>query len=71
MFDWYCEKIEKFRQLPTPLLMVLVLSRFVFGFGLGAALAAPRKSSWRAVGWATMGLAVLLALPAAKEVLED
>ena len=64
----YCDLIAKFRRLPTPLLTLLVLSRFVFGTGLGAVLAAPRKSPWKRVGSGVMAAGVLLALPGAVKV---
>jgi len=63
--------MEKFRRLPTPLLVLVVLARFIFGFGMGASLAAPRGSTWKPVGWTLMVLSVLLALAAGKDVLKD
>jgi hypothetical protein len=67
----YGEIIERFRRLPTPLLYTHVASRFVFGFGLGATLAASRRSSWRMAGWITMILGALLALPGGITVLRQ
>lgn len=67
---WFEEKINKFRRLPTPLLTMLVASRFVFGFGLGALIAAShRRQDWKKIGWVVMAAAVVLALPGAKRVL--
>jgi hypothetical protein len=68
----YCAEIlTKFRRLPTPLLVLAVLSRFVFGVGLGATLAAPRRSSWREAGWAIMALGLLLVLPGAIKLFSE
>ena len=62
------EMICRFRELPTPLLVTGVLSRFVFGFGLGAVLAGSKKSNWKTIGGVTMGAGLVMVLPAAMKV---
>lgn len=68
---WCGERLERVRRLPTPLFVIVVLSRFVFGFGLGAILAAQRRSPWKLVGCIAMALATVMAIPAAEQILKQ
>lgn len=70
--EWFTTKVDKFRRLPQQELIALVFSRFVFGFGLGALLAAfGRRDSWKIIGGVSMALGTLLALPAARRILTE
>ena len=67
-----CEcPLEKFRQLPLPLLMLTIGAKAVFSFGLGAMLAAPKKSCWHGAGCAMMTIGTLMAIPSVVAVLRD
>lgn len=67
----YDKLINKFRKLPTPLLITGVASRFVFGLGLGATLAATtmRRSNWKLIGGIVMAVGTLMAVPVGRRVL--
>lgn len=56
--------LNRFRQLPTPLLIASVLSRFVFGVGLGALLASSTPGNWRRRGWCLLVFGLGLLVPA-------
>ena len=64
--SWFGDKIEKFRQLPTPYLTLHVLGRFVFGVGLGVLLA-----TWLPIwtGWLFIIVALIIVIPSARIIL--
>jgi len=59
----------KLRRMPTPALITVITAKFLFGLGLGAALAAPRGSKGRKTGGLIMLLTTLLSIPLAVQVL--
>jgi len=59
----------KLRRMPTPTLIAVITAKFLFGLGLGAALAAPRESTGRKTGGLIMLLTTLLSIPFAVKVL--
>jgi len=61
--------IYRFRELPTPLLVTAVASRFVFGLGLGALLAGkmPRRHR-KLFGKLMMAVAVAMVCPVGRQV---
>ena len=63
------EMICRFRELPTPLLVTAVVSRFVFGVGLGTLLAGkmPRRHRMR-FSTLMMAAAVAMVLPVGMQV---
>jgi hypothetical protein len=67
---WSGKLIKRFRKLPTPLLAAAVLSRFVFGLGMGATLASTtmRRRNWKLIGGVLMALGTLLVVPAGRRV---
>lgn len=67
--NWLDQLICRFRKLPTPLLVTAVLSRFVFGLGLGAIIAgSAKKANWKLIGSVIMGVGATLVAPAAVAV---
>lgn len=62
--------IARIRRLATPTLVLAIVSRFVFGVGVEAALAGRPGGCWRRFGWFAMLLGTLLLAPAAAEVRE-
>ena len=64
--NWIGNKIEKFRQLPTPYIILHVMSRFVGGVGLGVLL-----TTWLPVwtGWLFIGVAGVIVIPSARILL--
>ncbi len=64
--SWISSKIEKFRQLPTPYIILHVMSRFVGGVGLGVLLA-----TWLPIwtGWLFIGVAAVIVIPSARILL--
>ena len=66
---FYAQILCKFRRLPTPLLVMAVLSRFVFGLGVGELLAVSmRRVNWKLVGGVTLGVGLALVVPAGVKV---
>lgn len=63
---WFGDKMEKFRQLPTPYFTMHIASRFLFGVGLGLLLAI-----WLPVwtGWIFIVVASLIVIPSAMIIL--
>ena len=63
---WFGDKIERFRQVPTPYLSMHITAKFLFGVGLGLLLAI-----WLPVwtGWIFIVISLLIAIPSAKIVL--
>ncbi len=57
--------IDRFRKLPTLILILHVTAKVVFAFGLGVLLGKYLGS----VGWCFLGAGVLLALPGGYRVL--
>jgi hypothetical protein len=65
---WFDQVICRFRRLPQPLLLLAVFSRFVFGIGVGALLAASIKGNWKRIGWILMALGTAMVIPAGREL---
>lgn len=61
----------KLRRMPTPTLIGVITAKFLFGLGLGAALAAPRGSKGRKTGALIMLITTLLSTPLAVKVLSE
>ena len=61
--------IEKFRALPTPLLMAHVAAKFVGGVGIGMLIAAYAGGDWVAAGWVLIALSFVIAIPSSKRIL--
>ena len=57
--------IKRFRELPTPILILHVTARFVFGVGLGVLLA----NYLSGFGWWIIVLALVMGIPGAYKVL--
>jgi hypothetical protein len=69
--SWFAEKFEKFRKLPTRLLMLHVTSKFLFGVGLGALLASYLKGlDWQICGWSLIILSLIIAIPSTYRILK-
>lgn len=64
--SWFGNKVEKFRQMPTPYFSLHVTAKFLFGVGLGVLLA-----TWLPVwtGWLFIGVALVIAIPSARIIL--
>jgi len=63
---WFGDKMEKFRQIPTPYFAMHITSRFLFGVGLGLILAI-----WLPIwtGWIFIVVSLLIAIPSVRVVL--
>ena len=57
--------IKRFRELPTPILILHVSARFVFGLGLGVLLARYLMG----FGWWLIVLAVVMGIPGGCKIL--
>ena len=57
--------IKRFRELPTPILILHITAKFVFGVGLGVVLARCLSG----FGWWIMLLALIMGTPGAYKVL--
>lgn len=66
---WFDQLICRFRKLPTPLLVTAVLSRFVFGVGIGAlAAGSMKRANWKLIGSLIMAAGLVLVAPAGVKV---
>jgi len=62
----------RFRKLPTPLLITAVLSRFIFGVGVGALTASRMKrANWNLISGLIMAAGVVLVAPAGVKVWKE
>ncbi|MFQ6121779.1 MAG: hypothetical protein ACE5LA_01795 [Dehalococcoidales bacterium] len=63
---WIGDKVEKFRQIPTPYFILHITSRFLFGIGLGVLLA-----TWLPIwtGWLFIIAALIAAIPSSRIIL--
>jgi len=61
--------IQRFRNLPAPLLMAHVFAKFLGGVGLGLLIAGYAGGDWTAAGWWTMAAALVMSLPSTKRIL--
>ncbi|MHB9105600.1 MAG: hypothetical protein ACYDCO_00975 [Armatimonadota bacterium] len=69
---WFDQFICRFRRLPTPLLVTAVLSRFVFGVGVGALTASSMKqANWKLIGSLIMAAGMVLVAPAGVRVWKE
>lgn len=64
--SWISDKIERFRQMPNPYFALHIISRFLFGVGLGLLLA-----TWLPIwtGWIFIIVAIVIAIPSTKILL--
>ena len=69
--SWFTKKFEKFRKLPPRPMFTHVLSKFVFGVGLGILLAfyLP-KFNWQLLGWLLIVLSIIIAIPSLRIILK-
>ena len=68
----FVEKVyAKFRRMSTPAIMAVITAKFLFGLGLGAALAGPHGSKGRKAGGLIMLATTLLSLPFTAKVLAE
>lgn len=64
--------ICRFRKLPTPLLVTAVLSRFIFGVGVGALTASSMKrANWKLISGLIMAAGVAMVAPAGVKVWKE
>lgn len=63
---WFGDKIEKFRRMPNPYLSMHIISKFLFGVGLGILLAI-----WLPIwtGWIFIIASLVIAIPSTRIVL--
>jgi len=68
---WFTKKFEKFRKLPPRPMFMHVLSKFVFGVGLGVLLVfyLP-KFNWQLLGWLLIALSIIIAIPIIRIILK-
>lgn len=69
--NWYMEILHRFRRTSTSTLVCTMSSKFAFGFGLGALLAATVKGDWKRIGAVTMLASLVVAVPAVVEVFRE
>jgi len=69
---WLNEKFEKFRRLPPRPMFTHVLSKFVFGVGVGVLLVFYlAKFNWRLFGWLLIVLSIIIAIPSVRMILKE
>ena len=63
--------IEKFRTLPTSIMILHVTGKFLFGIGMGILLASYIYCyNWQSIGWIIIVVALLTGIPGAYKVLK-
>ncbi len=68
---WFANKFEKFRKLPPRLMAMHVLSKFVFGVGLGILLVSFLPCcNWQLVGWLIIVISIIIAIPSVMIILK-
>jgi len=69
---WFEQFMCRFRKLPTPLLVTAVLSRFVFGVGVGALTASSvKRANWKLISSLIMAAGIALVTPAGVKVWKE
>jgi len=69
--SWYGRKVQKFRELPTALMMLHISCKAIFTLGLGALLAVYLKgANWQIIGWVLIIISLVLSIPSAYAILK-
>lgn len=69
--SWFAEKIQRFRELPTALMMLHIGCKVIFALGLGALLAVSLKgANWQIIGWALIIISLVLSIPSSYAILK-
>ncbi len=69
---FFARKAEKFRKLPSHLMFMHVLGKFMFGAGLGILIAVYLpQSSLHIFGLVLILLSMIISIPSFKELMKD